>query len=83
MVYFFLFSFQPGVDFEETTADGRDVKAVVNLEGGKFISIQKAKKAGQKSTRSVREMNGPNELIYTLTVLGNDSLVCTQKFKRI
>jgi hypothetical protein len=71
------------VEFEETTPDGRDVKAVVNFEGGKIVTVQKAKKASQKSTKSVREMNGPNELIYTLTIDGNNSLVCVQKFKRI
>ena len=71
------------MEFEETTPDGRDVKAVVNFEGGKIVTIQKAKKANQKSTKSVREMNGQNELIFTLTIDGNDSLVCVQKFKRI
>ena len=59
------------------------MKAIVNFEGGKIVTVQKAKKAGQKSTRSVREMNGPDELIYTMTVEGNDSLVCVQKFKRV
>ena len=71
------------MEFEETTADGRDVRAIANFEGGKFVTVQKAKKSSQKSTRSVREMNGPNELIYTLAIEGNDSLVCVQKFKRI
>ena len=80
--YWFLY-IQIGVEFEESTPDGRDVKAIVNFEGGKIVTVQKAKKAGQKSTRSVREMNGPDELIYTMTVEGNDSLVCVQKFKRV
>ena len=79
----YIFIFQVGVEFDETSADGRDVKSICNFEGGKIVTIQTAKKASQKSTRSVREMNGPNELIYTLTVMGNDSLVCVQKFKRI
>ena len=47
------------------------------------MTVQTAKKESQKSTRSTREMNGANELIYTLTVVGNNSLVCVQKFKRI
>ena len=55
----------------------------MNFEGGKLVTVQKAKKSGQKSTRSVREMNGANEMIYTMTIEGNDSLVCVQKFKRI
>merc|ERR1712215_521110 len=75
--------FKVGVEFEETTPDGRDVKSVVNFEGGKIVTVQRAKKASQKSTRSIREMIGPNELVYTLHVEGDTSLVCVQKFKRI
>ena len=74
---------QIGVEFEERTPDGRDVTAIVKYEGGKIVTVQKAKKTGQKSTRSVREMNGPDELIYTMTIEGTDSLVCVQKFKRV
>ena len=75
--------FKIGEEFEETTPDGRDVRAVVQYEGGKIVTVQNAKKSGQKSTRSVREMNGPDELIYTMTIEGQDNLVCVQKFKRI
>merc|ERR1711862_198947 len=74
--------FKLGEEFDETTPDGRDVTAVVNLEGGKIVTVQKAKKEGQKSTRSVREMNGTDELIYTMTIDGHD-LQCVQKFKRV
>merc|ERR1712128_239049 len=52
------------------------------FEDGKIVSVQKAKKEGQKSTRSVREMNGTDEMVYTMTVDGCD-LVCVQKFKRV
>merc|ERR1712179_311264 len=69
--------FRIGVEFEETTPDGRDVTAVVQYEGGKIVTVQSAKKSGQKSTRSVREMNGPDELIYTMTIEE------VQKFKRV
>jgi len=74
--------FKLGEEFDETTADGRDVKGVVTFEDGKIVSVQTAKKEGQKSTRSVREMNGPDELIYTMTIDGMEDLVCVQKFKR-
>merc|ERR1711997_1193322 len=74
--------FKLGEPFDETTPDGREVTAVVNLEGGKIVSVQKAKKEGQKSTKSTREMNGSDELIYTMTIDGSD-IVCVQKFKRI
>ena len=60
-----------------------EVRATVTFEDGKIVCVQKAKKEGQKSTRSVREMNGDKEMIYTMTIIGNDDLVCTQKFKRI
>ena len=59
------------------------MKSVVNYEGGKIVTVQRAKKPSQKSTRSIREMNGPNELVYTLHIEGDTSLVCVQKFKRI
>merc|ERR1712117_166432 len=42
--------FKIGEEFEETTADGREVTAKVTHEGDKFICVQKAKKDGQKST---------------------------------
>merc|ERR1712179_423214 len=73
--------FKLGEEFE-TTPDGREVTALVNLEGGKIVTVQKAKKEGQKSTKSVREMNGADELVYTMTIDGHD-MVCVQKFKRI
>merc|ERR1712142_305552 len=74
--------FKLGEPFDETTPDGRDVTATVTFEDGKIVTVQKAKKDGQKSTRSVREMNGSDEMVYTMTVDGCD-LVCVQKFKRV
>ena len=81
-VYDSIFPLQLGEPFDETTPDGREVTAVCSLEGGKIVSVQKAKKEGQKSTKSTREMNGPDELVYTMTIDGSD-IVCVQKFKRI
>merc|ERR1712203_183817 len=74
--------FKLGEPFDETTPDGREVTATVTFEDGKIVSVQKAKKDGQKSTRSVGEMNGADEMVYTMTVDGCD-LVCVQKFKRV
>ena len=42
---------QLGEKFDETAPDGRDVTSIVNLEGGKIVTVQKAKKIGEKSTR--------------------------------
>merc|ERR1711935_119590 len=74
--------FKLGEEFDETTPDGREVTALVNLEGAKLVTTQKAKKEGQKSTKSVREMNGADEMVYTMTIDGSD-VVCVQKFKRM
>merc|ERR1711887_252775 len=74
--------FKLGEPFDETTPDGREVVATVTFEGGKIVCVQKAKKEGQKSTKSIREMNGPDEMVYTMTIDGCD-LVCIQKFKRV
>ncbi len=73
--------FKLGEEFEETTPDGRDVKAIVTQEGNKFISVQTAKKESQKSTRVVREFLD-DQVIQTMEVLGTD-VVCKQIFKRI
>ena len=69
-------------EFDETTHDGREVSAKVTFEDGKIVTVQKAKKDGQKSTKSVRELVG-EELVYTMTIDGMDDLKCVQKFKRI
>merc|ERR1712121_357040 len=73
--------FKIGEEFDETTPDGREVSSLVTFEDGKIVTVQKAKKEGQKSTKSIREMNGTDELVYTMTVDGSD-LVCVQKFTR-
>merc|ERR1712141_819754 len=74
--------FKVGEEFDETTADGREVTALVTHEGDKFVCVQKAKKDGQKSTKSIREFTA-DECILTMTIDGMDDLVCVQKFKRV
>ena len=59
--------FKLGEEFDEKTPDGRDVKAKVSFEDGKIVTVQKAKSEKEKSTKSVREMNGADELVYTMT----------------
>jgi len=66
--------------FEETTPDGRQVSSLATFADGKLTIVQTAKKAGEKSTTSVREMIG-DELHYTITVDGSD-VVCKQIFKK-
>ena len=67
--------------FEETTADGREVSALVKLDGNKFICEQTAKKEGQKSTKTVREFTEEGCTV-TMEIPGT-SVVCVQKFKRV
>ena len=43
--------FKLGEEFDEKAPDGRDVRAVVTKEGDSFISVQTAKKEGEKSTK--------------------------------
>ena len=68
-------------EFEETTPDGRDVKAIVKMDGNKLISTQTAKKDGEKSTKTTREFNG-DELVQTMEIIGGD-VTCVQKFKKM
>ena len=51
-------------------------------EGNKLIAIHKAKKEGDKSTKTVREFTG-DEILQTTTIDGVENLVCFEKFKRI
>ena len=74
--------FKIGEEFDETTPDGREVTAKVTVDGNKLVSDQKAKKAGQKSTMTIREFKG-DEVVQTMTLDGMDDFVCVQKFKRI
>jgi len=49
-------AFQPGVEFDETTADGRDVKSTIVFEGEKMIHSQKDPKTPANDTVIEREV---------------------------
>ena len=72
--------FKLGEEFEEKTPDGREVKAVVTQEGDKLITVQTAKKEGQKSTKMTREFFD-DKCVVTIEITGSD-VVCTQTFTR-
>jgi len=74
-------TFELGKEFEETTPDGREVRALVTQDGNKFISVQTALKEGQASTKVVREFKG-DEVVQTMEVIGAD-VTCVQIFKRV
>jgi len=67
--------FKLGQEFDETTADGRNVKTVITKDGNKLIQTQK----GDKDSVLVREFNG-NEMVMTLTA---DNVVCTRKYAKV
>merc|ERR1711973_167671 len=51
-------NFELGVEFEETTADGRTCKTTVTMEGdNKMITNQVAQKSGQKDVKVIREFS--------------------------
>jgi hypothetical protein len=71
-----LLTFELGKEFEETTPDGRQVKALVTQEGSTLVSLQTAAKEGVKSTRVVREFTEAG-VVQTMEILGTD-VVCKQ-----
>jgi hypothetical protein len=73
---------QCGEPIDMTTDDGRDCMMTFLCEGNKLIGICKAKKEGEKSTKTVREFTG-DEILQTTTIDGIENLVCFEKFKRI
>ena len=71
-----------GEEFEEQTPDGRKVQAIITKEGDSFISIQIAKKEGEKSTKVVRHFQG-NECVVTSHVIDSTTdLTCRQVFRK-
>jgi len=56
-------SFKLGQEFDETTADDRNVKSTLTLDGGKLVHLQKW---DGKQTKLVREIKDGN-MILTLT----------------
>ncbi|XP_026204091.1 fatty acid-binding protein, heart [Anabas testudineus] len=69
------FSCKLGEEFDETTADDRQVKSILKIEDGKLVHIQRWE---GKETSLVREVNG-NTLMLTLT-LGD--VVCTRRYEK-
>ncbi|XP_013375168.1 PREDICTED: fatty acid-binding protein, heart [Chinchilla lanigera] len=68
-------NFDLGVEFDEKTADDRNVKSIVTLDGGKLVHVQKWD--GQESTL-VRELID-GKLILTLT---HGNAVCVRTYEK-
>merc|ERR1711955_41660 len=63
-----------------TMLKSMELKAVVTQEGDKLITVQTAKKEGEKSTKSTREFFD-DKCVVTIEITGTD-VVCTQTFTR-
>ena len=48
-------NFLQGVEFDETTADGRKCKTTVTKDGDTMITMQKAQVKGQKDVKVIRK----------------------------
>ncbi|KAM6172357.1 fatty acid-binding protein, heart isoform 1-T1 [Erethizon dorsatum] len=68
-------NFDLGVEFDEKTADDRNVKSIVTLDGGKLVHVQKWD--GQETTL-VRELID-GKLILTLT---HGNAVCVRTYEK-
>ncbi|KAG7158617.1 Sodium/calcium exchanger regulatory protein 1-like 2 [Homarus americanus] len=71
--------FKLGEEFEETTADGRNVKSSIKLEGNKMIHEQKGdKEKNEKDSILTREFTD-KEMIMECKV---EDIVCKRVYKR-
>nr|ADY80038.1 fatty acid binding protein [Procambarus clarkii] len=72
--------FKLGEEFEETTADGRNVKSTITLEGNKMIHNQKGdEEKKEKSSVLTREFT-ETEMLMECKV---DDIVCKRVYKRL
>jgi hypothetical protein len=68
-------------EFNEVTVDGRDVTAVVTVQGDEMTIIQRATAKDEKDTKIVRKFVG-DEVVETDRIEGT-SVVATQRYKRL
>merc|ERR1711934_1293268 len=74
--------FKLGEEFDEKTADMRDVTTLAVFEGGKLITLEKAKNSKHKSAKSTHEVVG-DEIVLKMWVEGTEEPVPILKFKRV
>ncbi|XP_057646903.1 fatty acid-binding protein 9 [Chionomys nivalis] len=68
-------SFKLGEQFDETTADSRQVKSIVTLEGGSMIQVQKW--LGKETTIKRKIMEG--KMVVECTM---NNVVCTRTYEK-
>jgi len=61
---------QLGEEFDEKTADMRDVKTLAIFEGGKIVTLEKARNPKHKSAKSTHELVGNDEIVLRMWVEG-------------
>merc|ERR1711928_209157 len=59
-------TFKLGVEFDEKTADMRDVRTLAVFEEGKLVTVEKAKNAKHKSAKSTHELVGNDEIVLKM-----------------
>ena len=55
-------------EFDESTPDGRDVKALCTFEDGKIVTVQKAKNEKHKSTKVILILFNPEIYLLVLSL---------------
>lgn len=76
--------FKIGVEFDEYTADGRDCKTVVSVEGRKMIKHQVPDAStGYHTTREVREWTEDGNMILYLEIPAKPDIVCKRFYKKV
>ena len=75
-------SFSLNKEFDETTADGRQVRTLVTFRDGKIFMRHNTKISNLKNTRSIRELNSSGkEMTYT-HIIEITNTTCVEKFER-
>ncbi|XP_041375336.1 sodium/calcium exchanger regulatory protein 1-like [Gigantopelta aegis] len=73
--------FKLGELFEEETMDGKTVKTVMSVDGGKLIQYQNGVKEGDLDREAVRELQDEDTMTVTFTAVGT-GISAKRIFKR-
>merc|ERR1712072_90345 len=71
-------NFQIGVPFDETSTDGRECTTTVTVNGNQMVTEQKAKEAGKKSVKVIRDFSDDGIDVQMIC----EDVVSKQYFKR-
>ena len=71
-------NFEIGVPFDETSTDGRKCTTTVTVNGNQMVTEQKAKEAGKKSVKVIRDFSDDGIEVQMIC----EDVVSKQYFKR-